>query len=46
MDAPALSARHRPRPDWRWTRPFALLPLLAGVGLACGVLQLALRCCS
>lgn len=47
MDAPALTGRWRPQ--WRWTRPFTalpLLPLLAGVVLACGVLQLALRCCS
>jgi hypothetical protein len=46
MDASALSPRRQQRPQWRWTRPMALVPLLVGVVLACGVLQLALRCCS
>lgn len=49
MDASSLSPRSRRRPRWRWTRPLVLmplLPLLAGVMLACGVLQLALHCCS
>ena len=48
MAAPALSRRPRRHglPEWRWSRPFALLPLLAGAGLACLVLQFALACCA